>query len=246
MKLSLLTCFLASFAGLFYLSLYLCGKLHVMDNRGEVWKTILIMIPCLVATLIAVSRIMDARHHPFDVITGSLLGVFTAWASYRQYFPPITEPWKKGRAYPIRTWGTEPRAPAGAPPLEGFNESSVALRNPDEERIDVPGGTELRRTSSPPPPPRPTVSPRPYESNVYARQRRDPDENYSSSSSEDVTDGYEMRGPYVRTQNSEWNSQYPGYTYESDTAYHLPGRPTQGAPISEVQRPLTTAQPHGA
>ncbi|KAL1997930.1 hypothetical protein VTN02DRAFT_414 [Thermoascus thermophilus] len=189
---------------------------------------------------------MDARHHPFDVISGSLLGVFTAWASYRQYFPPITEPWKKGRAYPIRTWGTEPRAPpaGGAPPLEGFNESSVALRNPDEERIDVPGGAELRRTSSPPPPPpHPTVSPRPYGSTVYARERRDADDNYSSSSSEDVTDGYEMRGPYVRTQNNGWDSQYPGYTDESATAYYAPGRRTQGAPVSEGQRPLTTAQP---
>ena len=67
------------------------------------------MVPSLGASLIAVSRIMDARHHPFDVISGSFLGILVAWAAYRQYFPPITEPWHKGRAYPIRSWGTEPK-----------------------------------------------------------------------------------------------------------------------------------------
>ena len=97
-----------SFAGLFYLSLYLAGKLHLLDNRGEVWKTFIVLLPMLGAALIAISRIMDARHHPFDVISGSLLGILIAWGSYRQYFPSLSEPWKKGRAFPMRTWGREP------------------------------------------------------------------------------------------------------------------------------------------
>ncbi|MCJ1387856.1 hypothetical protein MMC18_000699 [Xylographa bjoerkii] len=54
---------------------------------------------------------MDARHHPFDVISGSLLGILTAFCSYRQYFPPVSEAWRKGRAYPIRSWATEPLGP---------------------------------------------------------------------------------------------------------------------------------------
>lgn len=85
--------------------------MHVLDNRGEVWKTFIVLIPTLGAALIAVSRIMDARHHPFDVISGSLLGIVVAWAAYRQYFPPPSESWRKGRAYPIRTWATEPKRP---------------------------------------------------------------------------------------------------------------------------------------
>lgn len=85
--------------------------MHVLDNRGEVWKTSIVMIPTLGAALIAISRIMDARHHPFDVISGSLLGIVVAWGAYRQYFPPVTESWRKGRAYPIRTWATTPRRP---------------------------------------------------------------------------------------------------------------------------------------
>ena len=102
----------SAFAGLFYLSLYLAAKLHVLDNRGEVWRTFIVLIPTLAASCIAMSRIMDARHHPFDVLFGSAMGILVAWAAYRQYFPPVSETWKKGRAYPIRTWGTEMKGPA--------------------------------------------------------------------------------------------------------------------------------------
>ena len=57
------------------------------------------------------TRIMDARHHPFDVLFGSALGVLVAWAAYRQYFPPVSHAWLHGRAYPIRTWGQPTRRP---------------------------------------------------------------------------------------------------------------------------------------
>lgn len=96
---------LGAFAGLFYLSLYLTGKLHLLDSRGEVWKSFIVLVPTLGAALIAGSRIMDARHHPFDVITGSILGIACGWVAYRQYFPPLSNFRAKGRAYPIRTWG---------------------------------------------------------------------------------------------------------------------------------------------
>lgn len=101
----MLTTDIGAWAGLFYLSLYLTGKLHILDSRGEVWKTFVALVPSLGAALIAGSRIMDARHHPFDVITGSMLGIACAWAAYRQYFPPLHDFRAKGRAYPIRTWG---------------------------------------------------------------------------------------------------------------------------------------------
>jgi len=121
-----------AFAGLGYLSIYLSGKLHILDNRGETWKTFLVLIPMLSASMVAVSRIMDARHHPFDVISSSILGMFLAWVSYRQYFPPLHETWKKGRAYPIRTWGRDPAAPV--------DDNSGFLRSADEEEGGVKGG----------------------------------------------------------------------------------------------------------
>ena len=70
------------------------------------------IIPTLGAALVAVSRIEDARHHPFDVLFGSGLGALCAWGGYRQYFPSLDEAWKKGQAYPIRSWGTEPAGPS--------------------------------------------------------------------------------------------------------------------------------------
>ncbi|KAF2022065.1 PAP2-domain-containing protein [Aaosphaeria arxii CBS 175.79] len=100
-----------AFAGLFYLSLYLAAKLHVLDSKGEVWKAFIVLVPTLGACLVAGSRIMDARHHPFDVLFGSAMGILVAWGSYRQYFPPVSETWRKGRAYPIRAWGRQPIAP---------------------------------------------------------------------------------------------------------------------------------------
>lgn len=99
----------AAFAGLFYLSLYLSAKMHVLDSKGEVWKTFIVLVPSLGAALVAGSRIMDARHHPFDVLSGSAMGILVAWGSYRQYFPPVSETWRKGRAYPIRIWGKQPQ-----------------------------------------------------------------------------------------------------------------------------------------
>ncbi|KAF2653947.1 acid phosphatase/Vanadium-dependent haloperoxidase [Lophiostoma macrostomum CBS 122681] len=101
-----------AFAGLFYLSLYLAAKLHVLDSKGEVWKSFIVLIPTLAAALVAGSRIMDARHHPFDVLSGSAMGILVAWGAYRQYFPPLHETWRKGRAYPIRAWGKTPEPPA--------------------------------------------------------------------------------------------------------------------------------------
>ncbi|KAF2025623.1 hypothetical protein EK21DRAFT_76022 [Setomelanomma holmii] len=107
-----------SFAGLFYLSLYLAAKLHVLDAKGEVWRTFLVMVPTLGAAL----------------ITGTL-----AWAAYRQYFPPVTETWRKGRAYPIRAWGRGPAPPPNTNPTIMVDEDVQPLR-PMGATIDVERG----------------------------------------------------------------------------------------------------------
>lgn len=196
------------------------GKFHIMDNRGETWKTLLVTIPILAATLVAVSRIMDARHHPFDVITGSLLGVACAMLSYRQYFPPITEAWRKGRAYPIRTWGTSPAAPIDAK-FSALDGSTTALRNPETERLNVPGSRG--RSTSPPQPAGSgatgyDIPTNPYTSQVYPRRAHDhdPDGNWSSSE-DDVGDGYEMQPRYATAQNDGVNRN--SVSFDTHTAY---------------------------
>ena len=160
---------IAAFGGLFYLSLYLAAKLHVLDNRGEVWKAFVVLIPTLGAALIAVSRIMDARHHPFDVISGCLLGILTAFCSYRQYFPPVSEAWRKGRAYPIRSWATEPLGPSpmhaeremardqGVEPLR----TTQAPVDEEQTGMDFPTGVIL---------PDPDMDPRSSGRNVFRKQ----------------------------------------------------------------------------
>jgi diacylglycerol diphosphate phosphatase/phosphatidate phosphatase len=99
------------------------------------------MVPALGAALITGTRIMDARHHPFDVISGALLGILVSWGSYRQYFPPVSETWRKGRAYPIRAWGKASRPPPT--PTIMIDEDVQPLRpmgKPlDEERGEASG-----------------------------------------------------------------------------------------------------------
>ncbi|CAG8594426.1 11677_t:CDS:2 [Diversispora eburnea] len=75
-----------SFAGMGYLALYLAGKLHVFDGKGYTYKAFIVVGPLVVATLVAITRTMDYRHHWQDVIAGSFSLTFF---SYRQYYPPL-------------------------------------------------------------------------------------------------------------------------------------------------------------
>lgn len=91
-----------AFSGLAYLAFYLAARLHLWNNRGETWKWVLVMTPAVTAALIGATRIMDNRHHSFDVLFGSAyvdgfsnhanvrLGIATSAFSYRQYFPDFT------------------------------------------------------------------------------------------------------------------------------------------------------------
>ncbi|KGO71692.1 Phosphatidic acid phosphatase type 2/haloperoxidase [Penicillium italicum] len=233
----------SSFAGLVYTSLWLGGKLHIMDNRGEAWKALLVMVPLLAASLVAVSRIMDARHHPFDVITGSMLGVVCGFVAYRQYFPPLSEPWRKGRAYPIRTWGSDPAEPDAVQLTDFKNISSTALRNPEEERIDpdIPGSEHARPDAS-----TYLSASNPYESNVYNRRAHDHDADGGawSSSEDDVTNGYEMRQGHAMGQNLGAGHHAP--QYDPSNAYVSQTQPltaNAGIHVSDPMmgpgRPLT-------
>ncbi|PIL24044.1 hypothetical protein GSI_13795 [Ganoderma sinense ZZ0214-1] len=83
---------LVSFAGLGFLAFYLAGKMHLFDERGHTVKAWIALVPLSGAALVAISRTMDYRHHWQDVLTGSLLGLVTAYFSYRQYYPPLNSP----------------------------------------------------------------------------------------------------------------------------------------------------------
>lgn len=85
-----------AFAGLVFLALYLAGKFRLFSRReGEAhahaavqW---IVSLPLLGATLIAVSRTMDYRHHATDVIAGAILGTTVSVGSYYLYYPSLTD-----------------------------------------------------------------------------------------------------------------------------------------------------------
>lgn len=79
-----------AFSGLAYLTFFLASRLHVFNNKGNTWKWVVVVLPILVASLVAISRIKDNRHHPFDVFFGSALGILTSLIAYYQYFPDFT------------------------------------------------------------------------------------------------------------------------------------------------------------
>ncbi|KAL2872126.1 phosphatase PAP2 family protein [Aspergillus lucknowensis] len=115
-----------SFAGLTYLSLWLCSKfsikfpylphspfsqdLHAQNRLSirtqgaapPVYLVIFAFVPWAVAFFISASRWFDYRHHGFDIIFGSLMGVVFAWVGFRLYSPPIT----RGAGW---SWGARSR-----------------------------------------------------------------------------------------------------------------------------------------
>ncbi|KAF9999699.1 hypothetical protein BGZ79_006684 [Entomortierella chlamydospora] len=78
-----------SFGGLGYLSMYLAGKLHLFDERGHIYKSIVCLAPLILAALIAISRVDNYRHHWQDVTVGAFIGITFAVFSYRQYYPSL-------------------------------------------------------------------------------------------------------------------------------------------------------------
>ncbi|KAL5401252.1 hypothetical protein PMIN06_000583 [Paraphaeosphaeria minitans] len=222
------------FGGLFYLSIYLAAKLHVLDSKGEVWKSFIVLVPTLGAALIAGSRIMDARHHPFDVLSGSLMGILVAWGSYRQYFPPVSESWRKGRAYPIRAWG---KGPAMPPPTVEVADDVQPLRPvrsaTDEEQgtsSAIPGADEHSGNV--------------FRQQISQSQRRrqeefggiQPSDTMSSTYSTNVG-GYQGQlpasNPFAeasrrRQDNYEYSSSEDDDNIELQPSYSLSGRPLAG------------------
>lgn len=81
-----------SFAGLGFVSLWLSGQLIIKHYNLGAWRSIVAWIPAFGASLIALSRTEDYRHHFVDVIIGSVLGFTIAYWSYFRYFPALSHP----------------------------------------------------------------------------------------------------------------------------------------------------------
>lgn len=73
-----------SFAGLFYLTLWL-GREGKLPGINAIQTLVVRTIPSLLATYIALSRTQDYRHHFFDVLLGLAIGIAFAWGVYSRY-----------------------------------------------------------------------------------------------------------------------------------------------------------------
>ena len=70
------------------------GTGHSVPPRNEaaappIYLLILAFVPVGVAFFVSVSRWFDYRHHGFDIISGSLIGIFTAYFGFRLYHLPV-------------------------------------------------------------------------------------------------------------------------------------------------------------
>ncbi|KAJ5281749.1 hypothetical protein N7478_007121 [Penicillium angulare] len=78
-----------SFSGLGYLTLFLCGQMHVFRPRTDLGRSLIAFVPLFCALLVALSRLADYRHDVWDVSSGGTLGMLVAWFSYRRYYPSL-------------------------------------------------------------------------------------------------------------------------------------------------------------
>ena len=62
---------------------------HKQAAAPPAYLLILPLIPISVATYVASTRYSDFRHHGFDIIFGSLMGIFISTISFRMYHLPI-------------------------------------------------------------------------------------------------------------------------------------------------------------
>lgn len=74
----------AAFAGFLYLSLWFNAKFKIFANyRGRLAHLLLFSFPLLLASLLALSKIVDYWHHWYDVLAGSVIGTLFAILAYR-------------------------------------------------------------------------------------------------------------------------------------------------------------------
>ncbi|KAF4121868.1 LOW QUALITY PROTEIN: diacylglycerol diphosphate phosphatase / phosphatidate phosphatase [Geosmithia morbida] len=74
----------AGFAGYGFLHLWLNARLKVWaDYRPALWKLLAVMMPLFIAFLNACLLSVDAAHHWYDIVVGSIIGVVMALAAYR-------------------------------------------------------------------------------------------------------------------------------------------------------------------
>ncbi|KAG0019172.1 hypothetical protein BGZ82_000227 [Podila clonocystis] len=135
-----------AFAGLFYLTLWMAGKMHIFDRRGYSIKGVILIIPIMGALLIAISRVRDYRHSGVDVTWGSIIGIIFAIFAYFQYYPSLA---KTGShvPHPPRDFGQLVKNSEGHVHEAGHIEQFTGIER-NEEFVDESRGSPLPLTAN--------------------------------------------------------------------------------------------------
>jgi len=81
-----------SFAGMMFVSLYFAGKVGLFrKNGGQIWKSLVCLLPLIIAFLIAISRTRDYHHNFSDIVAGSFIGVLSAIYAYFLQYPSLLD-----------------------------------------------------------------------------------------------------------------------------------------------------------
>ncbi|KAL8799223.1 MAG: hypothetical protein Q9182_006057 [Xanthomendoza sp. 2 TL-2023] len=101
---------------------------------------VLLLIPICLAIYISSTRYSDFRHHGFDILFGSLMGISISWFGFRMYHLPI----RRGGGC---AWGprSEARAFATGIGLGGYREGQ---RKRDDEHHDLESGKDASQEMS--------------------------------------------------------------------------------------------------
>jgi len=82
-----------SFCLTVWLALYMAAKLKICQaTEGKLTRTehlLLVLILPMCATLAAIGRTCDYKHHWQDVSAGSALGALCGWTGFRQFYPRL-------------------------------------------------------------------------------------------------------------------------------------------------------------
>jgi hypothetical protein len=102
---------------------------------------IIAVVPIGTAIYISSTRYSDFRHHGFDILFGSCIGIFSAWFAFRWYHLPI----QRGAGY---AWGARSRSRAfgigigvGSYVESEELEHEKITKNPDLEKGPVATGS---------------------------------------------------------------------------------------------------------
>eukprot|EP01028_Stygiella_incarcerata_P014280 TRINITY_DN92_c0_g1_i1.p2 TRINITY_DN92_c0_g1~~TRINITY_DN92_c0_g1_i1.p2 ORF type:complete len:121 (-),score=20.12 TRINITY_DN92_c0_g1_i1:159-521(-) len=82
-----------AFASMMFVSLYLMGKMRVMSStrrRSPLFaEAIVPLFPLILAFFVAISRVVDYRHHFSDILAGAVIGSAVAVYLYLMSFESL-------------------------------------------------------------------------------------------------------------------------------------------------------------